>query len=379
MKNLKYILVLFLVYAVSHGNNFLSKTHDPNALISEMILEIKSIQKTHSIKNELFINQIIQINKKLLLDIAVTEKVNLLIHKDLIKTEIENLNLETNADISKVRYIKGIQIMKILYEKVLSLDHHFASVRTFSEINKISNPNQYPEFEKVKELINKKKDKKSSIDLTAILGTNPLISVINTFSNLVVSGLSKEEKDAELQKIDCILDFTIRMQNDLNTIYFETAYLQSSNQSIKEDLETLFKDFTKPIGYETTLKDCRNQDDWDKVHNNLNTYLEKIKKAPVTKQTKMQIDLEFPIDRLIQFITQYNNFINEGEKFYQKFATILNSYENEKQCESKLPVEYKKMKEDINIAIEKFNIAYKPVEINGTKMKEILYGINEFD
>jgi hypothetical protein len=379
MKNLKYILVLFLVSVVSHGNNFLSNTHDPNAVIYDMILEIKSIQKKHLVKSELFTTQIIHINNKLLLDISVNEKVNLLVQKDFLKTEIENLNLETNADISKVRYIKGIQIMKILYEKVLSLDHHFASVRTFSEINKISNPNQYPEFEKVKELVNKKKDKKASLDLTAILGANPLISVINTFSNLVVSGLSKEEKDAELHKIDCILDFTIRMQNDLNTIYFETAYLQSSNQSIKEDLETLFKDFTKPINYTTSLKECRNQDDWDNVHNKLNSYLEKIKKAPAAKQPKMQIDLEFPIDRLIQFITQYNNFINEGEKFYQKFATILNSYENEKQCESKLPLEYKKMKDDINIAIEKFNVAYKPVEINGTKMKEILYGINEFD
>ena len=45
----------------------------------------------------------------------------------------------------------------------------------------------------------------------------------------------------------------------------------------------------------------------------------------------------------------------------------------------KLFVKYKKLKGDINIAIEKFNVAYKPVEINGSKMKEILYGINEFD
>jgi hypothetical protein len=92
----------------------------------------------------------------------------------------------------------------------------------------------------------------------------------------------------------------------------------------------------------------------------------------------MLINLEFPIDRLIQFITQYNGFINEGEKFYQKFNIILNSYENEKQCESKLPLEFKKLKQDITVAIDKFNVAYKPVEINGTKLKEILYGINEF-
>jgi hypothetical protein len=101
-------------------------------------------------------------------------------------------------------------------------------------------------------------------------------------------------------------------------------------------------------------------------------------KATGVQKNKMLINLEFPIDRLIQFITQYNNFINEGEKFYQKFETILNSYENEKQCESKLPLEYKKLKSDIKIAIEKFNVAYRPVEVNGSKMKEILYGINEF-
>jgi hypothetical protein len=57
----------------------------------------------------------------------------------------------------------------------------------------------------------------------------------------------------------------------------------------------------------------------------------------------------------------------------------LNSYENGKQCETKLPLEYKKLKTDIDVAVDKFNITYKLVEINGTKMKEILYGLNEFD
>lgn len=71
--------------------------------------------------------------------------------------------------------------------------------------------------------------------------------------------------------------------------------------------------------------------------------------------------------------------INQGGKFYEKFKIILNSYENAKQCETKLPLEYKKLKADIDVAINKFNVAYKPVEVNGTKMKEILYGLNEFD
>lgn len=269
--------------------------------------------------------------------------------------------------------------MRILYEKVLGLDHHFASVRTFSEISKISNPNQYPEFEKVQELVKNKKDKKVSFDLTAVLGSNPLVSIVNTFTGMLVSNLTKDEKENELAKVDCIIDFTLRMQNDLNTIYFETSFLQTSNDTVKKDIENLFKDYTKPIGYEKSLKDCRDNDDWDEVKDKLHTFIRSIEKSENLKKRKMQIEVEFPIDRLIQFIGSYNNFINSGEQFYHKFNIILNSYENQKQCESKLPIEYTKLKADVNVAIEKFNVAYKPVEINGSKMKEILYGINEFE
>jgi hypothetical protein len=196
---------------------------------------------------------------------------------------------------------------------------------------------------------------------------------------MISSSLSKEEKDKELAKVDCILDFTLRMQNDLNTIYFETAYLQTSNEKIKQDIEVLFKDYTKPIGYMASLENCRTNDDWETLTQKMEEYLTKMKETIGTAQYKMQVNMEFPIDRLLQFIAQYNSFIDQGGKFYEKFNIILNSYENEQQCESKLPLEYKKLKADINVAIEKFNVAYKPVEINGTKMKEILYGLNEFD
>ena len=93
----------------------------------------------------------------------------------------------------------------------------------------------------------------------------------------------------------------------------------------------------------------------------------------------MQINLEFPIDRLLQFITQYNTFIDQGGKFYEKFGIMLDSYENAEQCSDKIPVEYQNLKANIAVAIEKFNTAYKPIEINGSKMKEILYGINEYE
>lgn len=206
-----------------------------------------------------------------------------------------------------------------------------------------------------------------------------MVSLVQTFTSMLSSSMSKEEKEKELANVECILDFTLRMQNDLNTIYFETAFLQNSNTKIKSDIEILFRDYTKPIGYTATLDSCRSTDDWEHVTSKMEEYLTKLKTSSGTAQYKMQVNLEFPVDRLLQFIIQYNNFIDQGGKFYEKFKIILNSYENEKQCESKLPMEYKKLKSDIDIAINKFNIAYKPVEINGTKMKEILYGLNEFE
>ena len=378
MKNLKYILILSVLLAST--KSFAStEEKNPDEIVAELIQEIKKINDKYQILIDDKLYRLKIVNLALKEAVSVEQKVDLLVEKDLLKTEILNLVKENSGEVSKIRYLKGLQIIKILYEKVLSLDHHFASVRTLNEINNISNPNRYPEYEKLKEIVSAKKDKKSGFDLTTVLGTNTIVSVVQTFTTMIASSMSRDEKEKELANVECILDFTLRMQNDLNTIYFETAFLQTSNAKMKSDIELLFRDYTKPIGYLATLENCRSTDDWESVTQKMEEYLVKLKSSSGTSQYKMQVNLEFPIDRLLQFITLYNNFIDQGGKFYEKFKIILNSYENEKQCETKLPLEYKKLKADIDVAIDKFNIAYKPVEVNGTKMKEILYGLNEFD
>lgn len=373
--------ICLLAVVLLHVNVSFSKNGaaDPNDIMLEMAAQIRWVNWKYSalrFEKELVLRTISQ---DLYRAETLEAKVDLLVQKERVKDQIDQLAQENNNEIAKIRYLKGLQVIKTLYEKVLGLDHHFASVRTLSEINRISNPNQYPEYTKMKEIVSAKKDKKFAIDLTAVLGSNSIVSLVQTFTNMISSSLTKQEKEKELASVECILDFTLRMQNDLNTIYFETAFLQTSNNKVKEDIETLFRDYTKPIGYMASLEDCRENDDWEAITQKMDDYLSKMKNTTGNAQYKMQVNVEFPIDRLIQFITQYNNFIDQGGKFYEKFKIILNSYENEKQCESKLPPEYKKLKSDIDVAILKFNTAYKPVEINGTKMKEILYGLNEFE
>lgn len=356
-----------------------SRNAGPDEIFTEMTLAVAKINAEFAKKKAAKVVQLSELNSSLKTETKRERQLNLLILKSLLQDELGILVAENANEISKIRYLKGLQVVKILYEKVLGLDHHFASVRTLNEINKISNPNQYPEYSKLKELVANKRERKNSFDLTALLGGNAIVSVVQTFTGMLNSGLSKEDKEKELANVDCILDFTLRMQNDLNTIYFETAFLQTSNDKIRQDIEVLFKEYTKPIGYLASLEDCRKSDDWEAVTQKMEEYLSKMKAASGTAQYKMKINMDFPIERLLQFIIQYNNFIDQGGKFYEKFKIILNSYENEKQCEGKLPPEYKKLKSDIDVAIQKFNSAYKPVEINGTKMKEILYGLNEFE
>ncbi|MFA7687549.1 MAG: hypothetical protein WCY25_06775 [Moheibacter sp.] len=377
---IRICLIIALLLSISILKASESTPHDdPNKVFEEMYREIASVKRNYEAEKSGISERIKTINFQLGRETDLEKKVNLLIEKDFLKDSFRELEESEYTEVSKIRYIKGLQVLRILYEKILGLDHHFASVYTFSEITKMSNPNNYPQFQQVKELVRNKKNKKFNLELGGLLAGNPITSTAQTLINMLDIDLTSGEKRKELEEIECILDFTLSMHNELNTIYFETTYLQSGNQTLKGDIETLFVDYTKPIGYEQSLPECRSKDDWDEVRAKLDVYLQQIEIATGRDQFKKRVNIEFPIDRLLRFIDEYNNFIDQGEQFYRKFKIILNSYENADQCQSQLPQEYTKLKNDMDLAIEKFNVAYKPVEINGSKMKEILYGLNEFE
>lgn len=379
-----FLTILFLVNLhYGHSNVKDSQSDTISEIIESMLLEIKKTKNNYQDLYDQIDLEIQHLNGELFKACHSNTKLDLLINKLNLHEKLERLYQKEESDISKIRYLKGLQIIKILYEKTLSLDHHFATVSTLNDINNISNPNHYPEFINIKESLST--EKKIGFDLTPILGeniyTSVIYSLVSLFSN---TNSSKKEKDQDIKQIECILDFTLNIHNNLNIIYFETAYLQKSNDNMIKSIEKLFVDFTKPIGYSTNLIDCRSNDDWDSIKDNLNHYLDKINTILLEYETQhkakyMLIELEFTIDRLLQFISQYNNFIDQCGKYYEKFAIMLDSYENEQVCAFRIPVEFLKMKENIFISIKKFNTAYKPVEINGSKLKEVLYGIHEYD
>jgi hypothetical protein len=355
-----------------------------NVVLDNLIIECGQVRNVYKDRQASLQRALATVRAQLRQKPDLAGQVALLYAKDsLLEEQLTLQQFETN-DISKLRYRKGLQIIKILYEKVLGLDHHFAAVRTFNEISNLSNPNHYPDFTKLKEILAQQSDKKKGFELTSILEKNIYTNILSSLIKIFNAPKDKTDKTTDLKSIECIVDFTLQMHQDLKTIFYETAFLQQSNEGIKLGIEQLFKDYTKPIRYESSLADCRGNDDWDRVEDLLDIYMRKLNEAVATKEmavktNKLQVNLEFQVDRLLQFIGQYNNFIEQGERYYEKFKLVLNNYANKQACSNVIPQEYIKLSDDIDIAINKFKTAYRPVEVNGSKLKELLYGINEGD
>ena len=89
---------------------------------------------------------------------------------------------------------------------------------------------------------------------------------------------------------------------------------------------------------------------------------------------RKRVDLEFATQRVAEFITKYNNFITQGTQYYQKFDNIVSTYANESACETKLPRQFGELKYDIKSTIEKFTNTYNLPEIQGSRLKDLLYG-----
>lgn len=277
------------------------------------------------------------------------------------------------------RYKKGLELMRLLYEKILGLDYHFTSMKTYHKVAALSNPNNYPEFIQVKTMIDQNLHKKSALELPDMLNANPYFSAAYSVVASVVGRGQAAAREKNLEAIACILDFSVRMNSQLSLIYYETEFLKESNASLKKNCQLLFEDFVKPLGYPSSLNECRRLDDWENVYKMLTNYATRIKGSAFSDTLReegyyLMVDLEFAVNRLINFINQYADFVSQGEKYYHKFQIITNSYANEEICTNKLPIQFADLKKDISFSIRKFDESYNLTALQGSKLKDLLYG-----
>ena len=294
----------------------------------------------------------------------------------------------------KARYYKGIEIIKIIYEKLLSLDHHYSGMQTYQNIMLLSNPHTYPDFQKTQATMKQRMKKNFAIKIPSFLETNPFVSATFSIVSSFLGDGDNKEREKELESMSCILDFTVRMNGDLNVIYHETEYLKTANKTLKENCEKLFEDYTKAVGYVTPIDKCRKNDDWETLYDYIEAHFKKIEPVattttptnpnqptPVTpintQNIKSKIGLEFATTRVADMISKYRNYVVQGIQYYQKFDSIMSSYGNEQACQSKLPRQFTELKFDIKSTIEKFQNTYSIPEIEGSKLKDLMYGFVE--
>ncbi|NNL93489.1 MAG: hypothetical protein HKO66_14705 [Saprospiraceae bacterium] len=373
-----FTLILVSIFYDCHSNNFddfIRKTIDEKCVL----IKSRNIV-VHTIENEIKDLEVLLYQNQITLE----KKVDVLIEILQLERSLKNAIATFDMKFVKFRYQKGIEILKMVYEKILSLDHHFGTLRSFQDIALMSNPNSYPEFVKIKENLKSNTKSKDPIRLPVFLDNNPLISMGYAVVSSFFGTGDKQKRQGEMEKISCLLDFTLSMQSDLKIIYYETDYLKLNNQELKGKCIQLFKDYTKVIGYKFSLDYCRDIDDWDNVISLLDETIRTLNNysdqpfSQEQKSIKHNINnLEFSIDRLLGFINEYSLFISQGEKYYHKFLSILKNYEHKDICISQLPTQYLELENEILQSIDKFETAYNVAELKGTKLRDLLYGSPE--
>jgi hypothetical protein len=288
----------------------------------------------------------------------------------------------THLQMLKVRYRKGLDLIQLLYEKILALDHHFSGMQIYQQVFQLSNPNSYPEFQQVKLILEENLKKKHALKLPELFYTNPYLSATYSIVASLLGDGETKTKESNIDEISCILDFTVRMHSDLGVIQNETEYLKAANQQIRMDCERLFEDYVKVVEYLVPLSKCRERDDWETLYLQLDRFvmdmeqrLQQTAEAPDLYWNRAQVNLEFSTQRVAEFINQYINFITLGTQYYQKFHQILTNYEEESSCSENLPHSFEQLKKDIEATIDKFQSTYQLPEIQGSRMKDLLYGI----
>ena len=304
--------------------------------------------------------------------------------RNLLQKKLRIIDRKFELDLTRLRYKKGLELIRLLYEKILALDHHFSSIQVQQQIAAISNPNNYPAFREAGQHLLKSQKKDHALALPAILQSNPYLSTTFSLISSVLSSDQQGKREENLSEISCILDFTARMHSELSTIYYETEFLKQSNTDLRTACASLFSEYMKVIGYTISLEECRRTDDWEVVYDSiedlfrsLGVAIESDRPADLSVIYRQVTDIEFSVDRLVHFIDRYNSFITQGEKYYQKFLVIAETYPNSDECAEAFPMEFTQLKQDIHQSISKFNEAYNISALRGSKLKDLLYGYEE--
>ena len=271
--------------------------------------------------------------------------------------------------LSGLRYKKGLELIRTLYEKLLALDHHFSSLRTGQWVQSLGSPASYAALKSLSPPVGG--------DLH-----HPQLWATLLLDQWQSGALTPSAKEKE--QLLCLLEFCVEMHADLRLIVYETAFLTRTNTQLQRSCEDLFGEYVQIIGYSQSLETCRKTDDWESVLIALDRHLDAMRRrrasgdpADAQRLLRDHINLEFAVDRLLNFLDDYQFHIQEGVQYYQKFQWILNNLEPGPACSDMLPASWTQLHGEIRQSLRSFDQAYQVPEFRGSKLKDLLYGFSD--
>jgi len=289
------------------------------------------------------------------------------------------------SSLSVRRYRKGIELIRLLYEKSLALEYHFSALRLNERVEELSNPMNFPAFRESLAVLTSGKGRHVP-DLPGVLMESPEGASLY-FMLAAMSGKSDPElRQKELDRMGCLLRLLIEMQMDLKSIYYENHLLYLRTTELRQRCERLFSDYTRVVGYHKSLQDCRTEDDWDALDDLIKSLSRQIKEGENTSDPALKervytdlINMEFSVDRLLDYLDFYDEVLTSGRHMYRESQLILRHLTEVESCSSQIPGQLLRLQKDIDEAVERFDKAYEMVEVKGSRLKDLLYGFDQLE
>ncbi len=289
---------------------------------------------------------------------------------------------ESMIMLSVRRYRKGLELIRWLYEKALSLEYHFSSLQLNERVDALANPMNFKAFRKsLAELENLTGEREKMLELPEVLLQNSDSGTLYLLMMAMQGKGKQKERQQVLDEVACLLRFLMEMQTDLKSVYYENHLLYLRTTELRQRCERLFEDYTKVVGYQHSLPECRTRDDWDTIEELIKAVAKIILEGELEENSDLRdvayqhhINLEFAVDRLLDYLNFYDAVLNDGRHMYRESELVLQHLTKVENCTSSVPEELLELGEDISIAVERFDKAYETVELKGSRLKDLLYG-----
>lgn len=343
--------------------------------LNEFSQNITTIEKDFADREAAILGNIDRLNKQLDSLKGTKNLVNRVEALEKKQTSVEELNtiaLQKDIELNKVRYEAGVLVLKDIIQLLKALKSQYSTLDFQQSYNDLSNPNTYPEYNNNIDYL-KKKLVKNGLTLPDLNLNNSILNVAYSITRSIVS--EQPDKQAKVNEIVCILDFSSRASQELMQVKNDLKYLQFLIDKMITNYNELFTNYTSIIGYTKTFNDYLTKEN-DDLSDKSNDYFQALSKKEPAEKDKDLKNLKFQLRKVADAYLEYEIYIRQGLAYYEKFELIMNDIKpncNVPALNQKIEESYNSVKQKLDKAKTSFEDAFKG-KIKQTYIKQLTEG-----